>query len=714
MSSKPEQSTPDGSGEDEEDDTQRGLGSAGPAASGGETAASTDPGEDAEQSDAVDETGDTPLDPETEEDDPDAASSDDPNGDGTDNLEIFTEEDASADDRDEDEEEGDLVGAVISDRYRLDEYIGGGGMGEVYRAEHVMMKKTVAVKILRSEVTDREKLVERFRREAQAAGNLDHPYICSATDFGRAEDGSFYLVMEHVEGRNLGDVLARHGALEIDRALQIADQVADALEVAHEKGVVHRDLKPENVMLVDQPDGTESVKVLDFGVSRVQMADNMPSITKTGAVFGTPHYMSPEQAGGEQVDERADLYGLGSVLYEMLTGRPVFEGEKSVHVMASHLKDDPKPPSRKADWADVPPELDRLVLDLLEKDPEDRPQSATDVRGRIEVVRQKLRASSTFAPEDEQTGIAVEAPTGTWLERAGDTTRTFYRVVDDRLPIRLGVDRLSGQTLAVITLLGLAGLLLSGVATLYVGKQLVGSVSETAQSQAERDLLADRRAFQEDPEVAEALEAFRSGSPGRAAAQLEELEEDHASNPHMQFLLGQTHAAAGDWKAALDHYERAIRNRGEYTSDPALLGDVLFALGSSDESVRRAAEAILQMSIDRPEVRERVARAAWHAESREKRQRAYDLLKSAEVFGSLPDWTRHAIELRRANGCEAHRRHIEGLAEAGAPQGLDVLRLYDRMPRSGCGAFNNEDCYGCVRKDIAEAIETLESAGSGR
>jgi len=609
-----------------------------------------------------------------------------------------------------DAEQGALVGTVISDRYRLDKFIGGGGMGEVYRAEHVMMKKTVAVKILRSDVTDREKLVERFRREAQAAGNLDHPYICSATDFGRAENGSFYLVMEHVAGRNLGDVLARHGALEIDRALQIADQIADALEVAHDKGVVHRDLKPENVMLVDQSDGTESVKVLDFGVSRVQMADDMPSITKTGAVFGTPHYMSPEQAGGERVDERADLYGLGSVLYEMLTGRPVFEGEKSVQVMASHLKDDPRSPSRTADWADVPPELDRLVLDLLEKDPEDRPQSATEVRGRIEVVRQKLRALSTFAPEDEESGIAVEAPTGTWLGRAGDTTRTFYRVVDERLPVRLGIDRFSGQTLAVITLLGLAGVLLVGVATLYFGKRFVGQSSESAKSRAERDLLAERRTFQEHPGVAEAVDAFRDGNPGRAAEQLEEIEQEHAANPHMQFLLGQTHAAAGDWKAALTHYERAIRNRAEYTSDPALLEDVVFALGGTDEKVSRAARDILQTSIERPEVRKRIARAAWHAESRQIRQRARDLLTSADVLDQLSEWRRHAIELRRAegDGCEEHRRHIRKLAAAGAPEGLEVLRIYDRKPRSGCGHFGNKDCYGCVRDDIAEAIETLE------
>jgi len=606
-------------------------------------------------------------------------------------------------------EEGDLVGSVLSERYRLDAYIGGGGMGEVYRGEHVMMKKTVAVKVLRSEVADREKLVERFRREAQAAGNLDHPNICSATDFGRADDGSFYLVMEYVEGQNLADLLARRGALEFDRALEVADQIADALEVAHESGVVHRDLKPENVMLVDQPDGTERVKVLDFGVSRVQMADDMPSLTKTGAVFGTPHYMSPEQAGGERVDSRADLYGLGSVLYEMLTGRPVFDGDRSVHVMAAHLKDDPRAPSRCIEWAQVPPALDRLVLDLLEKEPEQRPQSATDVRGRIEIVRRKL-GSDRSDRSDDSGAIEVDAPTETWLGRAGDTTRRFYRVVDDRLPVRLGIGRLSGETLAVVTMVGFSVILLLGVAGLYVTETVYGSLVDRSPEQTQLALFDERRDFERRTRrVSEAMEEFRDGSPAAAASELAEVEEDRPTNPHLQFLLGRTLAAAGDWNEAMDHYERAVRQQPEYTADPALLEDALFALGLSDEDLYRRAANLLKLRIDRPEVRERLARAAWHADSSTRRRRAHAILEEAEVLDRLPAWQRHAIGLRRASGCSEHRQHIERLGELGAAESLEVLRIYDRKPRSGCGTFGKKDCYGCVRADLDRAIERLES-----
>lgn len=601
---------------------------------------------------------------------------------------------------DSDREKGDLVGDVLSERYRLDEYIGGGGMGEVYKAEHVMMKKTVAIKVLRPEAADQEHVVERFRREAQAAANIDHPNICSATDFGRTDAGSFYLVMEYIEGPNLGDVIARHGAMDLERALHIADQVADTLEVAHEQGVVHRDLKPENVMLVDDGGEREQIKVLDFGVSRVQMADDMPSITKTGAVFGTPHYMSPEQAAGEQVDVRADLYGLGSLFYEMITGRPVFDGEKSVHVMASHLKDDPLPPSKAASWQEIPTELDRLLLDLLEKDPDDRPQSATEVRGRIEVVRRQLQPTSAVSRS-----IEIRMPTGRWLERAGHSTRRLYRIVDDRLPFDLG--RLDAKALAVIAISGLATLTILGALTAYG----VSSFLEPPSAENVRSDLSDgRKTFREQPDVEAAMEKFRAGEPASAAKALEQLREKYPDNPHLSFLLGRTWSSAEEWNEALDSYASAIEANPDYAVSEGLLTDVLAAFRNSEEENYRHARKMLKSHIERPNVAERVGDVAWRSNSGEDRKRAVDLLEGTGQLQSLPDWTRHAIELRRASGCDAHRKHIEALAAEGEPKALEILKIYDQKPRKGCGPFKGKDCYGCVRSDLEEAITTLEGA----
>ena len=208
-----------------------------------------------------------------------------------------------------------LVGTIVSERYRIERVLGEGGMGAVYLAEHVLMHKRLAVKVLHPEMIGLPDVVRRFEREALAASHIDHPNVAAATDFGKLEDGSFFLVLEYVEGKNLYDVLS-DGPLPAERALRVAHQIASALARAHALGIVHRDLKPENVMLVERDGDPDFVKVLDFGIAKVSAAPSSPrpgrtasgpSITRAGAVFGTPEYMAPEQALGHEVDARADL-----------------------------------------------------------------------------------------------------------------------------------------------------------------------------------------------------------------------------------------------------------------------------------------------------------------------------------------------------------------------------------------------------------------------
>ena len=209
------------------------------------------------------------------------------------------------------------IGTLLAERYRIDALVGEGGMGAVYSAEHVLMRKRFAVKVLRRELTSVPEVVARFEREAMAAGNIEHPNVAAATDFGKLADGAVFLVLEFVSGHSLRDEIAR-GPFAVDRALHIARQIASALSAAHAQGIVHRDLKPENVMLVEKGGDPDFVKVLDFGIAKVPLGD-VPSsgpkqgnpITKAGMVFGTPEYMAPEQALGQTVDGRADLYALG-------------------------------------------------------------------------------------------------------------------------------------------------------------------------------------------------------------------------------------------------------------------------------------------------------------------------------------------------------------------------------------------------------------------
>jgi eukaryotic-like serine/threonine-protein kinase len=284
------------------------------------------------------------------------------------------------------------VGTVLAGRYRLDALLDQGSMGRVYAGEHVLMRKRVAVKVLHSELTSVPEFVARFEREAMAAANIGNEHVVGATDFGKLDDGSVFLVLEFVEGKNLRDEIAE-GPIPLVRALHIARQIAYALESAHALGIVHRDLKPENIMLIEKSGDLDFVKVLDFGIAKVPLdreearGPSSKPITKTGMIFGTPEYMPPEQALGQNVDERADLYSLGVILYEMLAGVRPFDPLPQVGVLGQQLST-PAPPLRsRAPGVTVPGVVERFVLKLLERDAGNRYQSAKVI---LDVIDQQL------------------------------------------------------------------------------------------------------------------------------------------------------------------------------------------------------------------------------------------------------------------------------------------------------------------------------------
>jgi len=284
------------------------------------------------------------------------------------------------------------VGTMLAGRYRLDALVDQGSMGRVYAGEHVLMRKRVAVKVLHSELTSVPEFVARFEREAMAAANIGNEHVVAATDFGKLDDGSVFLVLEFVDGKNLRDEIGE-GPIPLVRSLHIARQIAYALESAHALGIVHRDLKPENVMLIDKSGDPDFVKVLDFGIAKVPLdreearGPSSKPITKTGMIFGTPEYMPPEQALGQNVDERADLYSLGVILYEMIAGVRPFDPLPQVGVLGQQLST-PAPPLRtRAPGVTLPGVVERFVLKLLERDAGNRYQSAKVV---LDVIDQQL------------------------------------------------------------------------------------------------------------------------------------------------------------------------------------------------------------------------------------------------------------------------------------------------------------------------------------
>jgi len=283
------------------------------------------------------------------------------------------------------------AGQIIADRYRLVRMLGEGAMGAVFLAEHVHMRKRFALKLLLPEAMASPEIVARFEREAIAAANIGHPGVCAATDFGRLSDGSFFLVLEYVDGRSLRSVIG-DGAMPPARALDVARQVLSALAAAHDKGVVHRDIKPENVMLATSPTGQDVVKVLDFGIAKVD-ANTLgegqgTNLTRMGAIYGTPTYMAPEQAMGRRIDHRVDLYAVGVMLHEMIAGAPPFDGN-SIMVLAAHVNT--PPPALTSPRGDVLSEDARqFVARLLAKVADERPADARAAIAELDAARATL------------------------------------------------------------------------------------------------------------------------------------------------------------------------------------------------------------------------------------------------------------------------------------------------------------------------------------
>jgi eukaryotic-like serine/threonine-protein kinase len=295
---------------------------------------------------------------------------------------------------------------VYNGRYELHRRLGRGGMAEVFLARDQLLDRPVAVKVLFPEFATDPSFVERFRREAQSAANLNHPNVVGVYDWGEA-GGTYFIVMEYVEGRTLADIVRSEGPLHPDRAADITSDVAAALGFAHRNGVVHRDVKPANVLITS----SGQVKVADFGIARAMTATSEENLTQAGTVMGTATYFSPEQARGDAVDPRSDIYSLGVVLYETVTGRPPFSGESPVAIAYKHVQEAPTPP-RHANL-DIPVAMEAIILKCLAKNPVNRYPSAEDLRADLRRFREggRILAEPVMAPPVDPGATGVMAPT---------------------------------------------------------------------------------------------------------------------------------------------------------------------------------------------------------------------------------------------------------------------------------------------------------------
>ncbi len=310
-------------------------------------------------------------------------------------------------------------GTILGGRYRVVALLGEGGMGRVYEAEHVRLGRKVALKVLRRDQARDEATVRRFEQEARAAGAIGHPAIVGIEDFDRTDDGEVFLAMELLEGRTLEEALADGGTL--DEAVAWLADVAEGLAAAHEAGVLHRDVKPGNVFVIGGPGDRTRAKILDFGIAKL-VDDEHAVRTEMGTVLGTPYYLAPERAQGKRLDPRADLYSLGVILYEVLTGNVPFVDDSFMGVLAKHMREPPLDPRQAAPERPIPDELANLTMALLAKSPDDRPQTAAAVAAslrRILAEHGPVLATIPFGPRgrtaspDEPTMAVAAGPAET-------------------------------------------------------------------------------------------------------------------------------------------------------------------------------------------------------------------------------------------------------------------------------------------------------------
>ena len=595
---------------------------------------------------------------------------------------------------------------LLSGRYRIEAPLGEGAMGQVYEAEHVMMKKRVAIKILRRELTENDEMVARFQREAQAAASLDSPHVCQATDFGQTDNGAFFLVMEYLEGETLESTVNTFGRIEIPRALHVARQIATALQQAHSQGIVHRDLKPENIMLIERQGDPNSVKIMDFGIAHMvasveENEDGPARLTRKGMVYGTPHYMAPEQVAGDTVDARTDIYALGVVLFEMLTGTPPFEGETIAVIMGKHVTHPAPSLASRCPEVDFPLELEALIATLLAKDCGDRPQSGAAVIASIDQVIESISEGSEkkvdFSDVSSMATRGMDAISRSARTTGGITVVSMEKLIGlilkgvevgwalwDSLPRR--GRRIAAVASFCITLLVVATVVL--ISLLMSGDRQARVIEDNRQS------------LLEDAAVIAAIEAAEEGD----RAELDALLEEHANDAHLRYISFMTDLEAGRSVDRIAEAEAIIELDRRYANDEELIAIIVGRLHTNSDG--EAAGALLAENFNAT-TRQAVSEIARTHPTRSRRDMAFEFLEEHNQLRRLEPWDRASVEFRQASGCTDNKEMIDKIVAIGDSRALSTLEAAAATPRRGCGPLRLNDCISCYRGDIRDAIEAL-------
>ena len=567
------------------------------------------------------------------------------------------------------------LGMLIGERYRIIDRLGEGGMGLVFRGEHVMMKKPVAIKLLHRELGNVDDATKRFEREAQSASRLSHPSIVGVTDFGRSDTGELFLVMEYVPGAQLGEHLAKNGRLSPSKAIMVTRLMLRGLAHAHQAGVVHRDLKPANVMLVEsesEPGRIEGVKILDFGIAKMTEAASAtpdPGLTRGGMIFGTPSYMSPEQATGEPVDLRTDIYACGVMLYEMLVGRKPFIADDLIKVMAQQVTVQPPPFATVAPKLRIPEVLEAIVMKALQKDRNRRFQTAVAFLQALDAAEEQLAHRGRRPAGAPQSDTAQKL----WQWAAAKAQATW----DDRKHRRI--------------VLGASAVI---VAALFISSFFGGDAIKPMPVAAE--LKGPLR---------QAELALSEGKLAEAKGILLQQLSKHPGNGRVQFLLGNIAFSQNDWDGGLDHYRSALKRDRGLRGDASLLLNVKSLL--ADKKRGEEALAFLASDVGKP-ANPVFVDIADHDSRPGFREKARAACKKHGCLGDVDQVASYEMDLRQAKTCEVKRAAVVALAGTKDKRAVDVLKKARRNRNGTLGRWLGiEGGNDCVRKDIDDALAGL-------
>lgn len=597
----------------------------------------------------------------------------------------------------------------IDDRYVLHERLGEGGMGSVYRATHVLMDKPVAVKLIHQELAQIPEVVKRFEREAKSASRLTNPHCITVTDFGRTDDGMLYLVMELLSGQDLQSRLETMKFFSVGKTFAIIKQILKGLIHAHKAGVVHRDLKPENVMLVSHGDQTDFVKVFDFGIAKLASgAGSADNLTQAGLIVGTPAYISPEQALGEAADHRADIYAVGIMLYEMLTGLKPYDGETAIDIVSAHLTTPiPKLPSEKK----FPAGLQGVLNKAMAKKPAERFGTASEFFEAIESVE-----------TDES------SPTKTLMMAASVATKTVK-------PGLLGISKSIGAGLVFVRdyvnslppkyrrLVKSFSALFCFVFLIVILVSIFGK-DDTFEEEVKVEVVTapglDEQKIQKLLERAEA--ELKSGLHAEAITTLRRTLKLSPDQPIGHLLMGHARFLAEDRDTAMNSYERAL-GIDDTLSQDARLGSHLEE-GLNWKASREKAAQLLAKYGGEKGIDVLAKKANSQISSGEQREVARKVLITAEKTDKI-DWLASlSADFNDFKTCKKRKKIISQMEQTGNPNFLPLLEAQRTSEKKKGRGFlgklrrssrnsESDKLKKCLVDDVGRAIKTLTEIRDG-